>query len=201
MNTDTREQLQSKQKLLIAYIGVSLFAFLLVYIAVEVFLNIAFFWLLLGTEWELPAFLFPAFSIVQLHDIGIALASIGLVIQFLPITLTLVILQQTDPPASQIRSRIIQLFSHSDLFTILSFFGLFMASMGVWFCMHQAFLYLGEFLKGTIPFRVYVFLIFEIQPMLLHGIGNLFVVFGLLTMLSISTVKVVMGILSQMGML
>ncbi len=78
---------------------------------------------------------------------------------------------------------------------------LFLASMGVWFCMHQAFLYQGEFLKGTLPSNIYVFLTFEIQPLSLHMLGNFFVIYGLLIIASINAFKVVLGFLSQQGRL
>ena len=47
---------------------------------------------------ELIAIL-PAFTLAQLHDIGILLASFGLVLLYLPITLTLVITEKTDNPS------------------------------------------------------------------------------------------------------
>lgn len=190
--------LKSKRKLLAAFIGFSTFAFLLVFIGVEAFLNLAFITLLLGPIWPVPE-LFPAFTLTQLHDIGIVMASIGLVALFLPITLTLIIVKKTDTPLQSIESRLVHFLCHSDFPTILAFFGLFLGCMGVWFCMHQAFLYLGEFLKGTITSPIYVFLLFEISPMFLHLIGNLLVILGLIIIVSISTVKVLIGILTQLG--
>ena len=83
----------------------------------------------------------------------------------------------------------------------LGFLGLVLASMGVWFCMHQALLYQGEYLKGTLPSNIYVFLTFEIPPLLLHVVGNLFVIYGLILTASISAIKVVLGLLSQLGRL
>jgi hypothetical protein len=182
--------------------GVSVFALLLVFISVEGFLDGAFMELYFGQFWP-PEFsiLFPAFNLTQLHDIGIVLASIGLVVLYLPITLTLVITEKSDVPTQRFRSRLVHFLSHSDLFKILGFIGLFLACMGVWFCMHQAYLYQGEYLKGTLPSNVFVFLAFEISPLLLHMVGNLFVIYGLIIIASINAIKVVLGLLSQQGRL
>jgi hypothetical protein len=196
------DRLRSKRKLLTVFIGLSVFAFLLVFISVEGFLDRAFLELYFGQYLppELIA-LFPAFNLAQLHDIGIVLASIGLVLIYLPITLTLVITEEDDKPSHRFESRITHFLCHSDLFKILGFLGLFLASMGVWFCMHQAFLYQGEYLKGTLPSNIYVFLTLEIPPLLLHSVGNLFVIYGLILTASISSIKVILGLLSQLGRL
>jgi hypothetical protein len=180
----------------------SVFAFLLVFISVEGFLNRAFLELYFGQYLppELIAF-FPAFNLAQLHDIGILLASVGLVFLYLPITLTIVITEKDDAPPLRIESRLANFLCHSDLFKLLGFLGLFLASMGVWFCMHQAFLYQGEYLKGTLPSNIFVFLTFEIPPLLLHVIGNNFVIYGLILTASISSIKLVLGLLSQLGRL
>lgn len=155
---------------------------------------------LLGAPAWLPE-LFPAFTLTQWHDIGIALASIGLVFMYLPITLTLVIVEQKETRTVRIRSRLIHFLSHGDFFNIVGFFGLFLAAGGVWFCMHQAFLYQGEYLKGTLPSNIYIFLIYEITPIMLHLIGNLLIMIGLITIASIITIKVVIRLLSQLGRL
>ena len=143
----------------------------------------------------------PAFTLAQLHDIGIVMASIGLVLLYLPITLTLVITEKDDAPSHRVEFRIVHFLIHSDLFKILGFIGLLLASMGVWFCMHQAFLYQGEYLKGTLPSNIFVFLTFEIPPLLLHSVGNLFVIYGMILTASISAMKVLLGLLSQLGRL
>ncbi|MFW9831359.1 MAG: hypothetical protein ACFFD8_06250 [Candidatus Thorarchaeota archaeon] len=199
-NAGNLDLLKSKRKLIGAFIGLSIFAFLLVFIAIEIFIEQAFMILLLGPIWPVPE-LFPAFTLTQLHDIGIALASIGLVFMYLPITLTLVISEALDGTSQRMQTRIVRLFSYSDFSAIIAFFGLFLGCMGVWFCSHQAFLYLGEFVKGTIPSPIYVFLLFELSPIQLHILGNLLVMFGLLFILSISSVKVLIGILAQLGRL
>jgi hypothetical protein len=184
------------------FIGLSIFAFLLVFVSVEGFLDRAFLELYFGQYLppELIALL-PAFNLAQLHDIGIVLASIGLVLLYLPITLTIVITEKDEAPNHRFESRIVHFLCHSDLFKVLGFLGLFLASTGVWFCMHQAFLYQGEYLKGTIPSNIYVFLTLEIPPLLLHSVGNLFVIYGLILTASISSIKVVLGLLSQLGRL
>jgi len=194
------DKIRSKRKLILAFIGFSVFAFLLVFISVEGFLDRAFLELYFGQFLppELIAIL-PAFTLAQLHDIGILLASFGLVLLYLPITLTLVITEKTDNPSEHFRSRLAHFLSHSDFLTILGFLGLFLASMGVWFCMHQAFLYQGEYLKGTLQSNVFVFLTYEIQPLVLHEIGNLMVIIGLIIIASINAIKVVFGVLSQTG--
>ena len=144
---------------------------------------------------------FPAFSLAQLHDIGILLTSIGLVLLYLPITLTIVLTERTDVPSQRFESQLTHMLCHSDLFKILGFLGLFLASMGAWFCMHQAFLYQGEYLKGTLPSNIYVFLTVEIEPIFLHGLGNLFILYGLIVIGGIGAIKVVLGLLSQLGRL
>ena len=149
---------------------------------------------------ELLAML-PAFTLTQLHDIGIVMASVGLILLYLPITLTLVITEKDDRPSHRVESRIMHFLSHSDLLKILGFIGLILSSMGVWFCMHQAFLYQGEYLKGTLPSNIFVFLTFEIPPLLLQSLGNLFVIYGLIITASISAIKVLLGLLSQLGRL
>jgi hypothetical protein len=192
---------KSKRKLLFALLGLSFFAFLLVFIAVELFLNTAFLMLVFHVNWPWPPELFPAFTLTQFHDIGILLASVGLVLLYLPITLTLVIVERAETRPTRIRSKIVYLFSHSDFFKIVGFLGLFLAAGGIWFCMHQAFLFQGEWLKGTLPFNKYIFLSLEISPMLLHFLGNILVFVGLGTIILISSVKVLLGILTQMGRL
>lgn len=192
---------KSKRKLLIAFIGLSIFALLLVFVAVELFLNTAFLLLVFGVNWPWPPELFPAFTLTQFHDIGILLASVGLVLLYLPITLTLVIVERSETRPTRIRSRLVYIFSHSDFFKIIGFLGLFLASGGIWFCMHQAFLFQGEWLKGTLPFNSYIFLSLEISPMILHFFGNVLVLFGLATIAIISSLKVITGILIQMGRL
>ncbi|MHA2427538.1 MAG: hypothetical protein ACXADB_05910 [Candidatus Hermodarchaeia archaeon] len=196
-----QNQLKPTRKLLIAFLGFSIFAILLVFIAVEMFLNTAFLLLVFGVNWPWPPELFPSFTLTQFHDIGISLASIGLVLLYLPITLTLVIVEKSETRPYRIRSRIVQFFFHSDFVNIISFLGLFLAAGGVWFCMHQAFLYQGEWLKGTLPFNNYVFLGLEISPMLLHLFGNILVLLGLVTIAIISAVKVILGLLTQIGRL
>ena len=153
---EIQDPLKSKRKLLIAFIGLSIFAFLLVFTAVELFLNTAFLLLVFSEYWPWPLELFPAFTLAQFHDIGILLASVGLVLLFLPITLTLVIVERSEAQPTRIRSRLVYLFSHSDFFKIVGFLGLFLAAGGIWFCMHQAFLFQGEWLKGTLPFNNYI---------------------------------------------
>ncbi len=190
-----------KRKLLIAFIGLSIFALLLVFIAVELFLNTAFVLLAFGVNWPWPPELFPAFTLTQFHDIGILLASVGLVLLYLPITLTLVIIERSETRPTRIRSRLVYLFSHSDFFKIIGFLGLFLAAGGIWFCMHQAFLFQGEWLKGTLPFNNYIFLSLEISPMVLHLFGNILVLIGLGTIALIGSVKVILGILAQIGWL
>ncbi|MFX1566689.1 MAG: hypothetical protein ACFFCH_11935 [Promethearchaeota archaeon] len=194
--------LRAKRKELAVFIGLSIFAFLLVFIGVEAFLDRAFMELYFGQYLppELIVIL-PAFTLTQLHDIGILLASIGLVLFFLPISLTLIMTEKSDAPSHRFQSRLVHFLCHSDLFKIIGFLALVLASMGVWFCMHQAFLYQGEFLKGTLPSNIYVFLTFEIQPLALHTIGNFFVIYGLLIITSINAFKVVLGLLSQQGRL
>ncbi|MFX1319315.1 MAG: hypothetical protein ACFE9O_09255 [Promethearchaeota archaeon] len=196
------QRIRSKRKLLIVFIGVSIFAFLLVFISVRGFLDQAFMVLYFGQFLppELGIF-FPAFNLAQLHDIGIILASVGLVVMYLPITLTLVISEKTVVTSQRFRSRLVHFLCHSDLFKILGFMGLFLASMGVWFCMHQAYLYQGEYLKGTLLTNSYVFLTFEISPLLLHVAGNFLVIYGLIIIASINAIKVVSGLLSQQGRL
>jgi hypothetical protein len=194
--------LRSKRILLAAIIGLNILSLLLVIIGVQGFLQWAFMELYFGQY--LPPELIeilPTFSLAQLHDIGILLSSVGLVILYLPVTLTLVIGQKTEPPSSQIKSRLVHFLSYSDFFKILGFLGLFLASTGVWFCMHQAFLYQGEYLKGTLPSNIYNFLLFEISPLALHVVGNLFVTYGLTTIILISAIKVIFGFLAQLGML
>ena len=196
-----QDPLKSKRKLLVAFIGLSVFAFLLVFIAVEFFLNTAFLELVFGVYWPWSPELFPAFTLTQFHDIGIVLASVGLVLLYLPITLTLVIIERSETRSTHIRSRLIHLFSHSDFFKIVGFLGLFLAAGGIWFCMHQAFLFQGEWLKGTLSLNNYVFLSLEISPMILHLVGNFLVLGGLGTIILISSVKVILGLLAQMGRL
>ncbi|MDO8124978.1 MAG: hypothetical protein Q6364_11435 [Candidatus Hermodarchaeota archaeon] len=196
-----QDTLKSTRKLLIAFIGLSVFAFLLVFIAVELFLNTAFVLLVFGVNGPWPPELFPTFTLTQFHDIGIVLASVGLVLLYLPITLTLVIVEQSETRPTRIRSRVIHLFSHSDFFKIVGFLGLFLAAGGIWFCMHQAFLFQGEWLKGTLLFNNYIFLSLEISPMILHLFGNLLVLGGLGTIVLISSVKLILGLLAQMGRL
>ncbi|MFW9984326.1 MAG: hypothetical protein ACFFCB_06300 [Candidatus Odinarchaeota archaeon] len=193
-----QDPLKSKRKLLIAFIGLSIFAFLLVFIGVEFFLETAFFLLVFGVYWPWPPELFPAFTLTQFHDIGILLASVGLVLLYLPTTLTLVIVERPETRPTRIRSKIVYLFSHSDFFKIVGFLGLFLAAGGIWFCMHQAFLFQGEWLKGTLPFNNYIFLSLEISPMILHLFGNILVLAGLGTIVIISSVKVILGLLTQM---
>ncbi len=196
------EQLRRKRQLLVIFIGLSVFAFLLVFIGVEGFLGRAFMELYFGQYLppEIIAIL-PAFNLAQLHDIGIVLASVGFVFLYLPISLTLVFIEKSDATSNRFESRLTHFLCHSDFFKILGFFGLLLASMGVWFCMHQAFLYQGEFLKGTLQSNIYVFLIFEIEPLLLHTIGNLFVIYGLIIIASINAIRVVLGFFSIEGML
>ncbi|MFX1577315.1 MAG: hypothetical protein ACFFCF_09070 [Promethearchaeota archaeon] len=192
------EKVRSKRKSLVAFITLTVFAFLLVFIGVKGFLDRAFMELYFGQFLppELIALL-PAFTLAQLHDIGILLASIGLVFLYLPITLTLVIIEKSDESSPHIYSRFIHFLCYSDFLKILGFFGLFLASTGVWFCMHQAFLYQGEYLKGTLPSNIYIFLTFEIPPLFLHLIGNLFVNIGLITIIAVSAIKVILGLLTR----
>jgi hypothetical protein len=192
--------MQSQRKLIVTFIGVSIFAFLLVFISVEGFLNRAFLELYFGQFLppELIAIL-PAFTLAQLHDIGIVLASIGLVLLYLPLTLTLVITEKTETSTNRVRNWLVNFVAHSDLLTILGFLGLFLASTGVWFCMHQAFLYQGEYLKGTLPSNIYVFLTIEIPPLLLNAFGNLIVIYGLIIIVLINALKIIFGIISQRG--
>ena len=100
MTTQDESEIQAsikpKRKLLIAFIGFSIFAILLVFIAVELFLNTAFLLLVFGVYWPWSPELFPSFTLTQFHDIGISLASIGLVLLYLPITLTLVIVEKSE---------------------------------------------------------------------------------------------------------
>ncbi|MFX1300864.1 MAG: hypothetical protein ACFFAL_08680 [Promethearchaeota archaeon] len=196
-----QDHLKSKRKLLITFIGLSVFAFLLVFIAVEFFLNTAFLELVFGVYWPWSPELFPAFTLTQFHDIGIVLASVGLVLLYLPTTLTLVIAERSETRPTHIRSRLIHLFSHSDFFKIVGFLGLFLAAGGIWFCMHQAFLFQGEWLKGTLPFNNYIFLSLEISPMILHLFGNFLVLGGLGIIILISSLRVILGLLAQMGRL
>ncbi len=198
---EIQDPLKSKRKVLIAFIGLSIFAFLLVFIAVEFFLDTAFFSLAFGVYWPWTPELFPAFTLTQFHDIGILIASVGLVLLYLPMTLTLVIVERSETRPTRIRSRLVHLFSHSDFFKIIGFLGLFLAAGGIWFCMHQAFLFQGEWLKGTLPFNNYIFLSLEISPMILHFFGNILVLVGLGTIAFISSVQVILGILTQMGRL
>jgi len=198
---ENQSQLKPKRKLLIAFLGLSIFAILLVFIAVELFLNTAFLLLVFGVYWPWSPELFPSFTLTQFHDIGISLASIGLVLLHLPITLTLVIVEKSETSPNQIKSRILHFFCHSDFINIIGFLGLFLAAGGVWFCMHQAFLYQGEWLKGTLLFNNYIFLSLEISPMLLHLSGNILVLLGLVTIAIISAAKVILGLLTQMGRL
>lgn len=198
---EIQDPLKSKRKPLIAFLGLSIFAFLLVFIAVELFLNTAFLLLVFGVLWPWPPELFPAFTLTQFHDIGILMASVGLVLLYLPITLTLVIVERSETRSTRIRSRLVHIFSHSDFFKIVGFLGLILAAGGIWFCMHQAFLFQGEWLKGTLPFNNYIFLSLEISPMMLHFFGNILVLFGLVTIAIISSVKVILGLLTQKGRL
>lgn len=194
------EQVRSKRKILAVFITFSLFAFLLVFIGVKGFLDRAFMELYFGQYWP-PEFvaLFPAFTLTQFHDIGILLASVGLVFLYLPITLTLFITEKSDEPSKRVYGWFIHFLCYSDFLKILGFLGLFLASTGVWFCMHQAFLYQGEYLKGTLPSNIYIFLTFEIPPLFLHSIGNLFVNIGLITIIAINAIKVILGLLTQQG--
>lgn len=178
------------------------FALLLVIIGVEGFLEWAFMELYFG-QYLPPELLelLPSFSLAQLHDIGIFLSSLGLVFLYLPLTLSLVITEQTKALPRRLKDRLVYLFCHSKLFNILGFLGLFLASTGIWFCMHQAFLYQGEYLKGTLPSNTYFFLIFEIPPLLLHSLGKIFALYGLIVLVGISVIKVTLGVLAQIGWL
>jgi hypothetical protein len=198
---EKQSQLKTKRNLLIAFLALSIFASLLVFIGVELFLNTAFLLLVFGVYWPWPPELFPSFTLTQFHDIGILMASVGLVLLYLPITLTLVIVEKSETHPTRFRSKLVDLFSHSDFFKIVGFLGLILAAGGVWFCMHQAFLFQGEWLKGTLPFNNYIFLGLEISPMILHLSGNILVLLGLITIAIIGAVKVILGLLTQIGRL
>ena len=194
--------LAPKRELLVLFIALMVFALTLIVLGVEGFLQWAFMELYFGQYLppELLALL-PSFSLAQLHDIGIFLSSLGLVFLYLPITLSLVITEQTKTLPRRLKDRLVYLFCHTNLFNILGFLGLFLASTGIWFCMHQAFLYQGEYLKGTLPSNTYFFLVFEIPPLWLHSLGKIFVLYGLILLLGISVIKVALGVLAQLGWL
>ena len=101
---------------------------------------------------------------------------------FLSITVTLPENRSALRDASQgrggflnyLRGRtVIQDMRNRDFYYILAFLGLFTALTGVWFCMHQAFIYQSEYLIGTLPSPMYQFLGIAIDPRILHVIGQI----------------------------
>jgi len=158
----------------------SFIPFLLVFIAVVFYLDQAILGLTLGPEAVWPLMLCCPFTFPLWHDVGIALASIGLALIFLPVTFSLP--WRRGPVERWLHkrfSRIAFLVRHSDLFYILAFLGFFTACLGIWFCMHQAFLYQSEYAKGTLDSPMYVFLGLAVEPLFMHMVGRTLVAVGL----------------------
>jgi len=158
----------------------SFIPFLLVFVAVVFYLDQAILGLTLGPEAMWPLILCCPFTFPLWHDMGIALASVGLALIFLPVTISLPWRRGPVEQWLQRRfTRIALLVRQSDLFYILAFFGFFTACLGIWFCMHQAFLYQSEYAKGTLESPMYVFLGLEVEPLFLHTVGRVLVAVGL----------------------
>ncbi len=98
------------------------------------------------------------FGIAGLHDVGIFLASLGIILLYVIYFVWLL------PLGTPERSR--RGFQY-----ILGFLLVFAAWIGIWICMHRAFLLFLEFWRGYLPVPTWVIGIFQLTPSTLHSLG------------------------------
>ena len=98
------------------------------------------------------------FGIAGLHDVGIFLASLGVILLYVIYFVWLL------PLGTPERSR--RGFQY-----ILGFLLVFAAWIGIWICMHRAFLLFLEFWRGYLPDPTWTIGIFQLTPSTLHSLG------------------------------
>ncbi len=98
------------------------------------------------------------FGIAGLHDVGIFLASLGIIVLYIIYFVWLL------PLGIPERSR--RGFQY-----ILGFLLVFGAWIGIWICMHRAFLLSFEFWRGYLPNPNWSIGIFQLTPFALHSLG------------------------------
>jgi hypothetical protein len=101
-------------------------------------------------------------GIAGLHDIGIFLASLGIIVLYIIYFVWLL------PLGIPERSR--RGFQY-----ILGFLLVFAAWIGIWICMHRAFLFLLEFWRGYLPDPTWSIGIVQLTPNTLHVLGLILV--------------------------
>lgn len=163
---------------------VAIMAFALVIVA-YLFLRTAYLalWVLILTGTP-PPFLTGTTAIPGMHDLGVGLSSIGLIILFVVAVDGL----RTDPTESvsekwQGRTRFIWA---SDFYYVLIFGCVFIAWIGVWLLVHFTFLYVLEgFWVGGIPQEDWLYLPLNLSWSQVHLTGMALAWLGLFTLLAL----------------
>lgn len=131
-----------------------------------------------------PPYIIGDYGIPGLHDIGVGLSFFGLVALF-----GLFVWVLRNNPAKEVSPRWsgkAWILWNSDFYYIVACFGIFVAWLGIWVCMHQAFLYeLEASFLGRIPEASVRFLIFNFEPVALHNLGFLFVTVDFLILMGL----------------